>query len=316
LEIVIGEGAPITAAQEWAKMLGELNVGNVQIRGARSTDQVEIKVEQAGNTKTYRVIGMLTSANELQVPGKKFRMSDGSRIADWLNGLAEEGPVEPGQAEVPFGLRRQEFAGLRRRMAQPVAISTAGEITVKVVSKLNRQLGDLCIFGRSDLALIGQAKPVRDELQGLAAGTALAAVLRSLGLGMAPRRGQSADVNCGIVEIGPDVAVWPVGLSGENRRKELLPILFEFLNVEIDNFTVNEVLESVGPRMNVPILFDWLALEHHEIDPAKVTASLPARRTSYSVLLQKVLMQAQLKFELRVDDAGKPFLWITTIKKI
>ena len=35
---------------------------------------------------------------------------------------------------------------------------------------------------------------------------------------------------------------------------------------------------------------------------------------SYSQALRRVLSQAKLKYELRVDEADKPFLWITTIK--
>ena len=35
---------------------------------------------------------------------------------------------------------------------------------------------------------------------------------------------------------------------------------------------------------------------------------------SYSQVLRKILSQAKLRYELRVDDADKPFLWITTVK--
>ena len=31
------------------------------------------------------------------------------------------------------------------------------------------------------------------------------------------------------------------------------------------------------------------------------------------MILQKILSQAKLQKELRVDEAGKPFLWITTL---
>jgi hypothetical protein len=32
--------------------------------------------------------------------------------------------------------------------------------------------------------------------------------------------------------------------------------------------------------------------------------------------LRKLLFQAGLKFEVRLDEAGKPFLWITTVKPV
>lgn len=314
LEIVVGGGAPITSAQQWAKMLGELNIASVLVRGARPGDKTDIQVLPGERIKTYHVTGLLTSSNELQVPGQKFRLSDARRIAQWLTSLAEEGPPVEGQSEVPFGLRREEFLSLRRKLARPTEVSTVGSRPGEIVAQLNRLLGGLCQIDDNVQAKLGAAGPFADELAELSAGTAMAAVLRSQGLGMLPRRPMGNEVRCTVVELRPSTAVWPVGLSAEDRRQEILPILFDFLNVEIDNFTVNEVLESLTPRLGVPVVFDRLALEVHEIDLGAVTVSLPARRTSYSVVLQKVLSQARLRWELRVDESGKPFIWITTIK--
>ena len=44
--------------------------------------------------------------------------------------------------------------------------------------------------------------------------------------------------------------------------------------------------------------------------------TLPRSRTTYSLALKKLLFQAGLKFEVRVDEAGTPFLWISTIKPL
>jgi hypothetical protein len=34
----------------------------------------------------------------------------------------------------------------------------------------------------------------------------------------------------------------------------------------------------------------------------------------YAIVLRKSLFSAGLKYELRVDDGKRPFLWITTLK--
>ena len=44
--------------------------------------------------------------------------------------------------------------------------------------------------------------------------------------------------------------------------------------------------------------------------------SFPQSRTTYSIALRKMLFKAGLKFEVRVDEAGKPFLWVTTLKPV
>ena len=48
----------------------------------------------------------------------------------------------------------------------------------------------------------------------------------------------------------------------------------------------------------------------------KKTVSHPQHRTSYSIALRKMLFQAGLKFEVRVDEAGKPFLWVSSVKPV
>ncbi len=77
-------------------------------------------------SRVYRVIGLLTTTNELQVPGHRFRLSDSAAIGEWLTKLADDGPTAPGAADVPFGLRREQYVALRRSFGQPVEVTTAG----------------------------------------------------------------------------------------------------------------------------------------------------------------------------------------------
>jgi hypothetical protein len=49
------------------------------------------------------------------------------------------------------------------------------------------------------------------------------------------------------------------------------------------------------------------------IDVSK-NITVPGKRAIYAILLRQVLFQGQLKYSLRVDDAGKPLIWITTVK--
>jgi hypothetical protein len=53
-----------------------------------------------------------------------------------------------------------------------------------------------------------------------------------------------------------------------------------------------------------------------ELRLAFIQADVPEKRMTYSQILNKVLLQARLKYELRVDEADKPFLWITTVKRV
>ena len=76
------------------------------------------------------------------------------------------------------------------------------------------------------------------------------------------------------------------------------------------------MLEVLGKQLGVPILVDHNALARHDIDPEKAVVAHPQMRTNFSMALRKMLFKAGLKFEIRVDEAEKPFLWISTVKPV
>jgi hypothetical protein len=62
--------------------------------------------------------------------------------------------------------------------------------------------------------------------------------------------------------------------------------------------------------LGTPILWDRPALQVLELDPAAIKVSLPLQKTFYQKVLDKALFQARLDYEVRVDEVGKPLLWI------
>ena len=62
------------------------------------------------------------------------------------------------------------------------------------------------------------------------------------------------------------------------------------------------------------MLWDHNALAKHAVD-VQTKVSFAPKKTFYKKIIDDLLYQAMLRSELRVDDADKPFLWITTIKK-
>ena len=91
--------------------------------------------------------------------------------------------------------------------------------------------------------------------------------------------------------------------------------MYEFLNANVQGVAITEVLKAVGGRPKMPVLMD-----HNALRAARGGAGegdqVPQSRTTYSILLRKALFQARLKHEVRMDEAGTPFLWITTIKAL
>ena len=147
-----------------------------------------------------------------------------------------------------------------------------------------------------------EAAPVADELKGLSAGTALAMLLRTVGLAMRPekprgepvvvsnhrrrrlsRRGKARSAK----PIPRTAKNWPIGWEPDKAPGAIAPSLFESLNAEIDGYTLEEALAAIRPRLKVPIYVDHAALAAHNIEPAKDQVKLARTRMSYKRVLDR-----------------------------
>ena len=156
---------------------------------------------------------------------------------------------------------------------------------------------------------------VAEQLEGLSSGSALAYVLRPAGYCLTVRPGaRGPTVEVARARRGQEV--WPVGWEPEEKKPKTMPALYEFHNVNIQNVSAERALNAIGRILKTPVLIDHNALARHGIDPAEAMVSYPRSRTTYSLVLRRILFQAKLKYELRVDESGSPLLWITTLKPV
>ena len=314
LELVTEARLPLGAQHEWLRRLGQVGIDNLRIRPARPADKVGIDVYGTKDRPLYLVTGKLISSTELVLPGGRYKPGEAARVAQWLEDLARLGPPDQRQSgSTAFRLGPGQFERVHDDLAQPLGFSTKGLGRGDVVRKIGRRL-TLPLKIDPKLAAALDEDKIAEELSDLSCGTALAYTLRPRGLCLVPRETDGRGPVYVVTPSKPDLEAWPVGWVPEKSRHEVLPVLFEFLNVNVQGVSVAEALEVIGKRLKAPILMDHNALARHGIQPDKVPVSLPSRRTTYSLLLSKLLFQARLKSELRVDESGTPFLWVTTIK--
>jgi hypothetical protein len=311
--VLIGDNQLGADFHQWIRVLSRAGVENVRIQ---SGDAAQPTVEVQGSTErpVYLVTGILTARGELLVPGARFQRSDGARISQWLSDLAANGPPERREPRGAFGLKKRQIEPLTRVLSQPVSIVTKGRPRDQVVRQVGAMLQPVPEVAQGVWGTLGD-EPVADELSGLSCGTVLAYLLRQADLVLMPKS-VNDQLAFAIVPAGESGEPWPVGWPSERPAREVLPLLFEFLNVEIKGVPASTAMDAIAGRLKVPVLVDRAALTRQSIDPAKVTVTLPTGRSTYSLILQKVLFQARLKFDLRLDDANAPFVWITTIKPV
>lgn len=314
LELVGEARGSALAFQEWLRVLGKAGVKNVRIRSGQATDKVAIEVRGTPSNPLYVVTGVVKSRDELVLPVGRFRQRDVGRLARWLDDLAKHGPEGQREAKSAFGLTREQFEQVQRDMARPLGFATKDIPRSEAVEKIGRRLRLPLRIEPALVRTLGEDQ-VGEELSGLSCGTALACALRPVGLCLVPRAGGRGPEYV-VTRAGPGLEVWPVGWEPEKPRREVLPALFDFHNVNVQGVSASRALEAIGKLLKVPVLIDHNALARHGVDPSKVIVSHPQSRTTYSLALRKILFQARLKSEVRVDEAGKPFLWVTTVKPV
>jgi hypothetical protein len=305
--------APLVAQQTWVRELGEAGIHNVRLRQQRSTDRVGIQVQGTKESPIYVVNGTLDSRGEVILPGGRYRPGQARRIATWLRDVARRGPPDSREPLVAFGLPKSQMMAVHKDLAVPIDFSTRDKERADVVRKI---AGRLKLPVRVDGKMLARAADDRmaDELEGLSRGTALAYVLRPAGLALVPKMAGSGP-EYRITTARGQRETWPVGWKPERSRPKLLPEMFSLRPINLKNVSIAKVLEVIGKRLGIPVLLDHGALARHGIDPEKTLVTVPRSRTSYATVLDKALFQAWLKYELRTDEAGKPFLWVTTIKQ-
>ncbi len=248
----------------------------------------------------------------LVLPGGKFTARDSAGLKQWLKNLTEQGADGVTGKPARFGLTELQMDEVQEDLKRPIGFSTRGMPADEAVAKIAGGLRhgvEIAPAAREALA----KRHVAEDLTGFSTGTALAIILRPAGLVFAPQRsdGKAIHYQIGAPTAGHDP--WPVGRVSEKPDRELVPDLFKFVHVEIDETPVADAMEQIQKRLEIPFLWDHYALESQTSDPAQVVIKLATKKLHYGGILQKILSQAKLQKELRVDDDGKPFLWITTL---
>jgi hypothetical protein len=348
VELATERGVQITAPQEWLQLLAGMGIKNVRIRGAQSGDEPTIANVGTEKLPRYEVVGIITARNQLRLVGSTFSRTDRARIKDYFDRLANDGAESLSAPRGMFDLTEKEIEAVFADLSQPIDFETKSQPPRAVLEKLQSKFASKLAFdGKADLAF-QNAKPIDDELRGLSAGTGLAIILRANDLAMRPEkhRGEplayyiaaavpAAQTTAAAVPAAqsessptdPPVATsvqnlpaqpsdselehWPIGWEPQEAPVHIAPPLFKVINAEIDGYSLAETLSALGPRLKVPMYTDHAALAANNIDPSKIQIRLPQTRTSLKRILDRALAQARLAAQLRTDEAGNPFLWIT-----
>ena len=314
MELVMEPGFPTDQARKWVTLLEKAGVSGVRIRSGNVGDRAQVEPTGTARNPSYKVSGILTLDEKLLLPGGKFTAGDAAGIARWLARLKEGGTEGLSAKPGAFGLLPAQLVATHEAMAGKVSFSTKGKPARDVVEKIAGSLSLKVSIEGAAQRVLDAADPVVDELSGLSHGTVMAAVIRPAGLVLLPVK-EGGQVRLQIADSKSAKESWPIGwpLPSEKAPKDYVPDLMKFIPVEINDTPLGEALGAIAGRLNVPVVLDYNALARQRVNLAEKKVTFPKGKTFYGSILSKLLFQAKLKYELRLDEANQPFLWITSV---
>ena len=310
-ELLTDTGFPVTGAQRWIDAMKDLDHAGLRIRGGRPGDKTEVVNRGTESSPRYHVVGILTANNQLALPYGKFSLSDRAGITKWIEKLQEGGIDGLSTKKAAFGLTGEELVDFDSRLSPPINFETKGQRAGDVARKIVQSLAIETHVTAGARRAFASNESLFDELNGLSAGTALAATIRPLGLVLSPEKPRGGKVRLVISDVREVDASWPIGWPPQGTARQAAPKLYEYLTVEIKDTALSEAITAIQGKVEVPFLFDHNGMAREQIDVTAVNVSYPKKRVQYLRVLDQILFQAGLKSEVRLDEASQPFLWIS-----
>ena len=193
-ELLTESRFPGPGSQRWLEALRSIGVTGIRIRPGNAGEKADISNRGTDRSPRYHVKGIVSQRNLLHVPGGTFRPTEGAKLKAWISKLRADGIEGLTAPKVAFGLTSKQLVHVHEQLSAKVTFSTKGRPASEVSGKIIRSIRIPIVANDTTKRVLAGQDVVEDELQGMTFGSALAAVLRPLGLVMAPRRPAGQEV--------------------------------------------------------------------------------------------------------------------------
>jgi hypothetical protein len=310
LEILADAGTMIDSAQEWLEILSEVGADSVRMGRAAGNSKVGVKK----NGRSWTITGVISSRNQLILPGGRYSRRDKAAIKAYVDSIRADGAEVALAEKMAFGLTARQLVDLHTTLTPAYEDSTVGVSPARVLDNVRRLCQTPIVVDDSARPALRDDYQLQDELKGLSLGTSLAAALRPLGLVMAPRREAGKSTEIVITDSRRVEEHWPIGWPLQQRPSEGAPRLYERIPVNISNYTLAATLPAIQSALQMPFLYDYNSLARTGVDLEEIRVNLQAEQMSYLLILNRVLAQARprMEYDIRADEKGTAFLWFSS----
>ena len=258
----------------------------------------------------------MAADGSIRIGNQKFEIATTKPLTLALEEIQRHGAKGPPDSSPTWGLTDEQFREVTRLLGVPVensvelqssilaieAIGLPGTMRMKFTEAARQQA----------LAQRPESAPETIELQGFTKGSAIAIVLAQYGLGFRPRYVAPGQYDIEIDRGDESSNLWPIGWKPEQSFSEILPAYLRAIPLDVEDVEVDALVGVVSDRIQVAHFSAAYALTAKGLDINTLTYTRKDDRISPARLLTAVGDKLDLGFDVRVDEAGKVFLWVTT----
>ena len=313
VELLAGGDGAALHAQEWAQLFERLGVA-VRVRQPLLDDKPEIKQRMVGTLRYVTVIGKLDRSGQVQFADRTVRRSDSAELAEWLRELKIYGAQGTPEGKPLWGLDKDQFADVFAALAVKQEAEVEGQALGAALARLAPEKYPVRLTAAAKTLLGGEQATVRQEVAGIGKGTALAIVLNDYGLGYRPLRTPAGTIELAVDPLTVATDAWPIGWDLKETRLKTAPKLYEMVPVELNDVKFTDLMHAISLKSEVPVFVDQARIAGQGIDLDELRVTYPSRRTSWSLLLKSATNPHKLTRRLKIDERGKPLVWITVFE--
>lgn len=301
-------------AQEWGRLLQELGY-SPRFRVPAVGEKQRLEEEHADGGMRLVVVGGLKSDGSIELGSRRFTLGEGAALDMFLRDLRQHGPGGPASGNPRWGLSEEQFLEFSRLLSDSVEQPIALDSPAVTVERLGLPMELSVVFADEALSSSTKPRPASApeelELTGVSRGTALAIVLAQYGMGFRPVLTKQGKF---VVEIrlgGEADNLWPVGWKTLEPVPDVLPAWLKSIPFSVEDADLASLVDAVAGKLEIPAFSSAVALGAAGRSLEEITWSRTGKLSPFA-MLRTVGEKFELGFDVRADEAGRLFLWVTT----
>ena len=302
-------------AQEWGRVFQELGY-SARFREPRAGEAPRIEDRDRDDFLATHVVAAMEANGAIQIGGQKFDIDNTNQLTLALEEIQRHGAKGPPNSSPTWGLTDDQFKEVTRILGVPVENSVELQSSILAIESIglpgNMRMKFTDAARQQALAKRPDTAPETIELQGFTKGSAIAIVLAQYGLGFRPKFVAPGHYDLEIDRGNEASNLWPIGWKPEQSFSEILPAYFRAIPLDVEDVEVNALVSAIADKLGIPYFSSASVLASKNLDIQSLKYTRKQDRISPARLLTSVGDKFELGFDIRVDEAGKMFLWITT----